>query len=339
MTLPQQDPASADRRTFYRCAVEDERFACLQVGETQFPALIADESVQGFGILVHPDAWCEVGKLVMLKTESGWSECKVMNSRLLDDVLLDEDDPESGSPLRIGLMRVKDIESDAEQRIGWRQLLTTGPRKVAVAALGHPGGGAVVFTLLLIVVAGIVIWSLERPGLVRVTRGEPSDEMPGVIEPRKKIIVGEDTKAPPRRRKSLAQSAEDVVKEVADLATEIRVPQHVIRRSLPTHLLDPEVVQRLALNERQLVQLRRLIQEQQALALLEQQAQTVSDAVQAGAEIGDRVVHREASLQLGRKALEVLDDDQRRQWEDLLASQAAAADSAPAETQQKTSDP
>lgn len=339
MLSTHNDPAPDDRRTFYRCAADDERFACLQVGEAQFPVLIADESVQGFGIFVHPDARCEVGNLVKLRTESGWSECKVMNVRLLDDVLLDEDDPQSASPLRLGLMRVKDIETDQNQRSGLRQLFSRGPQRFAVASLGHPVGGAVVFTLLLIVVAGIVIWSLERPGLVRVTRGEASDEMPKVIEPRKKITVGNDPKAPPRRRKQLGQSAGDVIKDVADLVTEIPVPRHVIQNSLPANLLDPDVVRQLSLSERQVVRLRRLLQEQQAFELLEQPAAAVASAVQAGAEMGDRVVHQETSLQLGRKVLEVLDDAQRQQWEAMLASQSAPAEGAPSDTQQKTSSP
>ncbi len=312
----------------------------LQLDKAQFPALVTDESVQGFGILVHPDARCDVGKVVMLKTESGWSECKVMNVRLLDDVLLDEEDPNSGSPLRIGLLRVKDIESSANQRSGLRQLFSNGPRRVAVASLGHPIGGAALFTLLLFVVAGIIVWTLEQPGLVRVTRGESSDEMPKVIEPRKRVLVGGEAapKAPPSRRKKLGQAADDVVKEVADLVKEIRVPQHVIQSSLPVNLLHPDVVERLSLTERQLVQLRRLMQEQHALELLERQARLVGDAVKAGVEMGDRALQPENTLQLGRRALEVLDDEQRRQWQALLTSQAAAAESETG-TEQKTSSP
>jgi hypothetical protein len=313
------------------------------VGEAQFPALIADESVQGFGILVHADAKCEVGKSVMLKTESGWSECRVMNIRLLDDVLLDEDDPESGSPLRVGLMRVKDIEDDNQQG-GWREMLRSGPRKIAVAALGNPMGGAMVFTVLLFIVAGIVIWSLERPGLVRVTRGEGSDEMPEVIEPRTKVIVGaEDAKAPPRKRKKLGQTAKEAVKDVAedvaDLVKEIRIPRGVIRKSMPSRLLDPDVISRLSLDERQLTQLRGLLDEQEALDLLKDQAEQVADTVKTGVRAGEDAMHEQGAIALGQRVLEVLDDQQREEWEALLAAEANATAGEPAESEQKTSAP
>ncbi len=72
------DDSARDRRTAFRCPVVAARSPCtLQVGESQLPARLLDESTGGFGVLVENPPALSVGQAARLLTDSGWFEVRV----------------------------------------------------------------------------------------------------------------------------------------------------------------------------------------------------------------------------------------------------------------------
>jgi hypothetical protein len=237
-------------------------------------ATVADESANGYGVLVSGTCHLEVGQVVSLKVKyvSGWVRARVINVCVVH--------AGCATHTRLGLARL----SEAKEKV-WLGFLPSRPSLSFSYTLGIAiglGGAAIVLGL---------IWLTERavPRIKVVGRELASaDSMPdnanSSYRPDGRRLSGPNW---PQFANPRGNSAPSVPK--VDL-----LPAEAIIHLRPETLLKPEVAHALALNRDQCERLRSIVERRNLLAPTD--------------------LSFEVQRELRLAALRVLTEKQRRQW-------------------------
>ncbi|MEX2114085.1 MAG: hypothetical protein WD845_12920 [Pirellulales bacterium] len=344
MSQAQESTVSQEQRAAFRCA-SDDRFGQLRCGDRTVEVAIVDESANGFGVVALDPPACDVGETVQLRTEAGWTETRVMNMQPVAVATSHDADTSTVVMMtRLGLMRLTEARAEEDEGAGLLDRIDFKSLRVALTSLGLSAGGALAMAVGIVLGGLFMIWAFDRPALPdqdyplfapRFPSTKPPIELPEIIVPQ--IELGETehmrqqmpslrpASKSPRESFSTGDSLRDLLPDVSwrdllpldassDSPSGAVVPPSVVRASRPEALLEDEAVRLLALEPEQLAQLRRLAEEQQAWERQRQQ----------DASTGGATSDRATDLEIGLRALAVLNDRQRNSWMAMLRNRDAA---------------
>ena len=106
-----------NQRNSFRCPVAESRRQCaLVVGKKRLPVRLLDESAGGFAVLADAPPWVTENQRVQLVTDAGWFHVGVIHVRQVDpdDAAKGASAGAEGPWFRIGLCRLGEVESAAE---------------------------------------------------------------------------------------------------------------------------------------------------------------------------------------------------------------------------------
>lgn len=306
MASSQAEHRGPERRRSFRFINRQPPAATLEIGHKRVPALILDESTEGFSVLMEQDLGVQVGDVLRLRTETTIDEVRVANVGR----------EAHGRRYRIGLQRLRELEvlGSPVPKIPW--LVRWFRSDPAV-----PGQSMVGATLLIGVL--VIAAPLLATGLFFALSRAAAEPAADWIVPER--ASGSDGSSDPVRRFLLGQrdpGAPEPSSRRAPSSTRIsHTPGsqlQAIAESLPgaAALLVPEVAERLTLTIAQRQRLRELTEATEAA--LEQIERTAPDDSRKERARKRNVLFTEARKQ----ALELLTPPQRAAWEALAAGKA-----------------
>ncbi len=341
-----QTRASSDRRQHYRCRVDGaRREGVLRVGDREIPAEITDESAGGFGVIVKGVLDFSVGQTLVLEHASGQTEVEVASMRLEEssDAAKAEDAADTPAELctRLGLTRLTDIapvgaEVGEHDGLSWE-----GVGKLALRLIPDWRAllGAAVLVAGIFVVGAALAWVMDR-GVSEEVGGHPLDSrsaksnrpthwfdshgqreatVPEIPDPKfappKPVARGSQAprKAAPSRPAARATAASRPEDQPGKEATRLRNPRS---------LLKPAVAELLKLSAAQLDELRAILEETKTAdyegrSVPPQGGATAEpDAAQDASAGADPEAAQDG---IGRRSLEILTEDQRRELGRLMS--------------------
>ncbi len=324
-----------EQRTSFRCTVPESRQFCeLRIGSTLLPAILMNESAGGFSVVVDRPPGLDVGQTAELHTDTGWfAVCAVHVAPVVptedDDAATDE---EPDQRFRLGLSRLSETEAPPPPRVSFfagnllRKLWPSGrgggggraidgrPARVYVSGWRRLGARSVI--ILGALVAIIAVAAPFAPVEVTWDAGPSTGELPSWGDRLTGLIAPNEPQSDPawpdlrwpRAKTSPTPSGQgNVVARTEQEARELmrRLPG-------PATLAMPEVVRDLQLTGAQQERIRHLIEAAyQAVHDLDARSQGKQRQEIAHART---VVLEEAR----RQAMEVLTDEQRARWEQLV---------------------
>lgn len=329
---------AGDRRNAFRCNVQSAREeALLVVGRKQVPARLTDESAGGFAVVTEGRLDVQVGDVVRLRTDSGWFEVRVANLRAEPAAPTEATDETevTESSLCLGLERQRELDQWDAPPVRRRWFDRLWVRSFPGLGTGSLLGG-IVFAVVIaggLVTGAMVLSRSDRLFTMPTIRGKHANTNNDAVSPRPKESArrGEEqgpqepdtpSREPPAGVRSPLGSAPAATANdsapgpspaVKPSGSQANKAWGAMIRSLAgaDPFLLKEVVEELGLTEEQQEQIRR-IAESSAEALRQIRVRWPTDTRQQHAE-KRHIVLTEAR----RRALEVLNEEQRARWQAL----------------------
>lgn len=289
-----------------------------------------DESVGGFAVQSDEPLNCHVGDTLLVEIALAWVEVRVVNIHRPESSPENSDDGAAVLPTRLNLARLRDVdESEANPDelplLSWARFRTA---LVPLVPLGRSFRGTAAMIVAIFAAGIVIVWALEnsvplanamREGAQKSDKETRAAKEPFVPDQRdEKPAESKSTTAPaPVETKTGETSVPDEPKanDEGPAKTNLQMPEKMIRLAQPDFLLNPDVTRRLSLNPQQREQLRKLFEEYRAAS---------EAAALANRGAGGTLIADDAILQLGRRGLEILSDEQRRSLRQLQAAMESA---------------
>lgn len=228
-------PIEANRRATYRVSAAEARIGRLRFPNQEILVEIIDESADGFAILVGGILDCHVGQDVLLQTEAGWAEARIMNAAVAPLGLATNDDVSELDCTRIGLLRIRDLPP--EHKTTWKSFLSAVRRPLMPLYSSWCGA---ISTIGCVIMGGlIVVCGLEYPHSMITLERRP---MPPTGSSSASSSQSPSISWPEWRWSTQPSTGND----------------DILQFARPNFLLNPEISSALALSPRQFAMLRSL---------------------------------------------------------------------------------
>lgn len=311
--------SNSDQRKSFRCAVVDGRQRCeLTLGDDIVPAKLVDESAGGFAVLVHRPAAPTSDQPAQIRTAGGCYHVRLVH---IQEVLNDDEENEEkeeatepGAWYRLGLRRLNEVVTP--ERPGfWRRLQSLFP---ASRQWRVPDGFPLVSGLLLIAVGvGVTIVLMNSPWALWK---QEDFRMPDSPEPVAPFSKGFQPPSESGWSPKLPFFSDGAGKPESSRGTSPSGINALLHLPGAAPLALPEVVQRLQLTEDQQQRIRQLIES------TEQAVREVNGRSMNGKR--HRVLEERTRLldQARREAIQLLTDEQRAEWQKMVAAASSSAE-------------
>jgi hypothetical protein len=298
-----------DQRQSFRCPVAEPRQECaIQFGADLVQGKLLDESAGGFSVLAACVAEPGAGQMAKLQTDSGWFAVRVVHVAEVppperSDAAASQEEPRPW--FRLGLVRLREIPPPQPP-----VSVLAGSFRIRLQQW-CPSGGQLTSVLLLltVLVVPLVLTAVIRHMGQHVPTRKDSDSATDLraagfaVDP-PDLLGGSKTS------KTLDRAAHDVEKTL----------EEAIRRLAgTTAIVAPEVAQQLQLTEAQIARIGRIG------AATEEALRKLGPASGLNGDQQLAVAKRRAELleKARGEALEVLNEEQRAQWQKLIGTPAA----------------
>jgi len=315
----------------------------LKIHETLFPAILLDESAGGFSVLICNPPDLNAEEVILLQADMAWYKVRVVHVAAADPPEDGEDNPCENEELapqvswrRLGLLRLGEVGAPEPPPVSWfsRSLLGkylpslegAGVKFQGKLALGGKGRRwamgrqsaflGVVLAVLIVFTPILFFGSVKGYGIAGRWDSVEIPQWKNYASGLKTPYHPKRNPAPPSS--SHADSSHPGFSQPppqGDSQVRNDVSATIRRLHSPTVLTVPEVVNYLQLSDAQQEQIRRIIQ----AASEKMRALDASSRNLPRSEL--KQLRKQMIDDAMREALELLDENQRAEWEKIAANQ------------------